>query len=368
MNEFLQQGLISLGALPIAYLLLRLIFKKSIMFRFSLYTVFYVLFVSYTSYFESHLGTLWSIAITVMNIGVGFIVFQHINKILRKPLDKTILQLKELSNGNLAVTTQPDTSSNELGILANSTHTLKTKLLEIMGEISHNAANLSKVSEQLNATSQGISQGTNEQASSLEEISSTMEEMASNISNNTTNARHTATYSIEMANEINEVKEAAQKSLQAVITISEQIQLIKDIAFQTNILSLNAAVEAANAGEHGRGFSVVAAEVKKLADKSKTTAELIERLSNDSLKITQYAGQLFKQVVPKVEKTNALIQEISAASLEQSSGVEQVNGALQGISQGSQQGATISEEMSANAEELTEQANSLKQTISYFRF
>jgi methyl-accepting chemotaxis protein len=222
-------------------------------------------------------------------------------------------------------------------------------------------------STQVSSASQQLSQGANEQASSVEEISSTMEEISANIEQNSENSSQTDKISRAAETGISEVNERSQKAVEANKQIAEKINIINEIAFQTNILALNAAVEAARAGEHGKGFAVVAAEVRKLAERSKVAAEEIVVLTQEGLKITEEAGTKLAEMLPEVEKTTRLVQEIAASSIEQNNGAGQVNNAIQQLNTVTQQNAASSEEMATSAEELASQAEQLKETVSFFR-
>ncbi|MFW6248757.1 MAG: methyl-accepting chemotaxis protein, partial [Bacteroidota bacterium] len=202
--------------------------------------------------------------------------------------------------------------------------------------------------------------------SSAEEVSSSMEEMASNIQQNTDNSQQTEKIAIKAADSIKEGNESTEVSVKSMKDIAEKISIINDIAFQTNILALNAAVEAARAGEHGKGFAVVAAEVRKLAERSKVAADEIDDLSRNGVSISEKAGQQLADIVPEIEKTAKLVQEISAASIEQNSGAEQVNSAIQQLNQVTQQNAAAAEEMATSSEELAGQADQLKDLIGFF--
>jgi methyl-accepting chemotaxis protein len=149
--------------------------------------------------------------------------------------------------------------------------------------------------------------------------------------------------------------------------IASKVSIIGDIAYQTNILALNAAVEAARAGEHGEGFAVVAEEVRKLAERSQVAAEEINELSAEGVNVAVEAGKLLETIVPEMEKTSKLIQEISAASMEQNSGADQINTAIQQLNQVVQQNAAASEEMASSSEELAGQAEQMREIVSYFK-
>ncbi|HAN19110.1 MAG: hypothetical protein A2X13_02550 [Bacteroidetes bacterium GWC2_33_15] len=366
MNEYLRQAIIIIGCAPFAYIVLKLIFKKSIMFTFSFYVVLFVLYVSYMSILIGKLGGNTLLWVTPINFLIGAFVFMYINKVLRKPLENAISQLKELSEGNLNINVEKSESENELGVLNNSLLQLSGVLKKIIIDLKNNADNLVSASQQMNSASQELSQGANEQASSIEEVSSTMEQVSSNIEQNTKSAQQTEKVSLEANTQLKDVAEKAKEAIDANKNIADKITIINDIAFQTNLLALNAAVEAARAGEHGKGFAVVAAEVRKLAENSKVAAEQIVNLAHTALKMTQTAGEVMIDTIPKIEKTSKLVQEIAAASIEQNNGVSQVNNTIQQLNNITQQNASSSEELATTAEELSGQAEQLMDIIAFF--
>jgi methyl-accepting chemotaxis protein len=212
-----------------------------------------------------------------------------------------------------------------------------------------------------------ISEDASSQASSIEEVSSSIEEIGANIQNNASNAQETEKISLSAQTGIKDVFERLGKLIEATMSIIEKIGIINDIAFQTNILALNAAVEAARAGEYGRGFAVVAAEVRKLAERSKVAAEEIVELAKNNLILAEGAGQRMESMVPEVEKTTRLVQEIAAASAEQNNGTNQITATVQELNSITQKNASASEEMATNAEHLASLADQLKDHISYFK-
>jgi methyl-accepting chemotaxis protein len=194
-----------------------------------------------------------------------------------------------------------------------------------------------------------------------------MEQMAANIQQNTDNAQQTEKIALQASEDIREGNQAVNQTVESMKTIAEKITIIGEIARQTNLLALNAAVEAARAGEHGKGFAVVAAEVRKLAERSQIAANEIDGLSKTSVAIAEKSGKLLEQIVPNIQKTSRLVQEITASSIEQNTGADQVNSAVQQLSQVIQQNAAASEEMASSSEELSSQAEQLQEAISFFK-
>lgn len=300
----------------------------------------------------------------VLSITIGLIITKQITQQLGgEPQDVAEISEK-ISNGDLDFSiANVETKTGAI----KSMYLMVQSLQSIIGQINKGSENIASASMQVSSTSVQLAQGANEQAGNIEEMSSTMEEMAVNIQQNADNAMQTEKISIEANKGIKEVSQKSDETVDANKNIAEKISIINDIAFQTNILALNAAVEAARAGTHGKGFAVVAAEVRKLAESSKIAAEEIVSLANKSLNMAQDAGNVMSTTIPQIENTTKLIQEITAANIEQNNGAGQVNIAIQKISSLSQQTASASEELAASSEELSRQAEELKNLVSFFK-
>lgn len=270
---------------------------------------------------------------------------------------------KKVSQGNLMVELKKRGDNDEL---LESLANMVAKLKEVVTEVQTAADNVASSGQELSSTAQQMSQGATEQAASAEEVSSSMEEMAASIRQNTDNAMQTEKIAIKSAADAKEGGKAVAETVKAMKEIAAKISIIEEIARQTNLLALNAAIEAARAGEHGKGFAVVASEVRKLAERSQTAAGEISKLSSTSVAIAEQAGEMLNKMLPDIQRTAELVQEISASSKEQDTGAEQINMAIQQLDHVIQQNASASEEMASTTEELASQAEQLKMTMAFF--
>ena len=270
---------------------------------------------------------------------------------------------KQVSQGNLMVELKKRSERDEL---MESLSNMVEKLKEVVTEVQSSADNVASGAQEMSATAQNMSQGATEQAASAEEVSSSMEQMASNIRQNTDNAMQTEKIAVKSASDAKEGGKAVAETVNAMKEIATKISIIEEIARQTNLLALNAAIEAARAGEHGKGFAVVASEVRKLAERSQAAAGEISTLSTTSVAIAEQAGEMLARMLPDIQKTAELVQEISASSKEQDTGADQINRAIQQLDQVIQQNAGSAEEMASTTEELSSQAEQLKSVIAFF--
>jgi methyl-accepting chemotaxis protein len=310
---------------------------------------------------KNNMIVLLSISILIA-IGISYWIINSITQSIKEAKEA----IKAIAEGDLSITI--DTSrKDEIGELLSHLHNMAGKLKEVIGYITTASDNIASASMQMSSSSGQVSQGATEQAASAEEVSSSMEEMAANIGQNTDNAHQTEKIALQAAEDIKEGSSAVNQTVDSMKTIADKITIIGEIARQTNLLALNAAVEAARAGEHGKGFAVVAAEVRKLAERSQGAATEIDALSKASVAIAERSGKLLASIVPNIQKTARLVQEISASSMEQNAGAEQVNSAIGQLNQVIQQNAAASEEMATSAEELSSQAEQLKDTIAFFK-
>jgi methyl-accepting chemotaxis protein len=270
---------------------------------------------------------------------------------------------EEISKGNLGVDVALSSEKDQLGRALDN---MVKKLREVIGQVRGAIENVSSGSQAMSASSEEMSQGASEQAAAAEEASSSIEQMTANIRQNADNAIQTEKIAIQSARDAHEGGQAVNDTVVAMKQIADKINIIEEIARQTNLLALNAAIEAARAGDHGKGFAVVAAEVRKLAERSQKAAGEINEISKSSVAQAEVAGKMLVELVPNIQKTAELVQEIAAASREQDAGAEQISKSIQQLDSVIQQNASASEEMASTAEELSGQAEQLGEMIAFF--
>lgn len=303
--------------------------------------------------------------ITLLAIAIiGFFITRNLLLQLGGEPDYAAAVVLKIAQGDLTenIMIKPADTSSMLARIKQ----MSDSLSQVIGEVRSSADSLASASEEVNATAQSLAKGASIQAASVEETSSSMEEMSASIIQNNENASVTDGMAQRAAADAATGGEAVASTVEAMQKIAERISVIDDIAYQTNLLALNAAIEAGRAGEHGRGFAVVASEVRKLAERSQVAAQEIGSLATETVKKADTAGKLLQAMVPSIRKTADLVQEIAAASSEQSVGVNQINSAIGQVSQTMQQNAAASEELSSTSEELSSQAIRLQDAMTFF--
>ncbi len=308
---------------------------------------------------------LWQIGGGIIVALVALIAVWLLAKSIVRPITEGIDFARSIAQGDLTAQIALE-RQDEIGALATALRNMVAQLREMVSNVKQAADKVSQGSAQMNTSALQMSQGASEQAAAVEETSSSMEEMVANIRQNADNAIQTEHIAVQVTHHARESGRAVMETIAVMQTIAQKISLVEDIARQTHTLSLNATIEAAKAEEYGKGFAVVASEVRNLARQSQSAATEITTLVHSSLAVAEKTGDLLTKLVPDIEKTAELVQEISSASQEQHTGVEQINRAIQQLDQVIQQNAAFSEEMSVMSEELSNQAIQLQHTMTFF--
>lgn len=304
---------------------------------------------------------LFGILALAAGVGLGWIITRSVTV----PLEKGVRFAELVARGDLTKELAVD-QRDEIGHLATALNSMVARLKEVVAGVQTSSMTVAAVSQQLSGDSEQLSQGAAEQAATAEEASATVEEMNASIRQNASNAGATENIAIKAELDAQESGKAVSGTVHAMREIAEKISVIHEIARQTNLLALNAAIEAARAGEHGRGFAVVAAEVRKLAERSQVAAGDIGTLSATSVEVAETAGTMLDRLLPDIQKTTALVQEITAASREQAGGTDQINTAIQQLNQVVQQNSAAAEEMASTAQELAAQAEQMQKLMAFF--
>ncbi|WP_051249544.1 methyl-accepting chemotaxis protein [Maridesulfovibrio zosterae] len=296
----------------------------------------------------------------------GFIISLFITNSITRPLQTAVTTVEKVADGDLDQKVA-SSGKDETGMMLKAMGAMIGRLRDVVFSVNAAVENIASGSQQLASTSESLSQAATEQASSIEELSASISEITSSIEQNATSSKETASIANEAASKATTSGEAVGQAVGAMKEIAERITIIEEIARQTNLLALNAAIEAARAGEHGKGFAVVAAEVRKLAERSGQAAGEISELSTKTVGVADNAVTMLNELVPEIEKTSELINEINAACVEQNDGIKQIEIAVSQVEIATQSSASAAEEVAATSEELSGQAESLRQMMTYFK-
>jgi len=313
--------------------------------------------------------------ITFLCLLASILVALVVTRAVTTPLSAMTFHLEQMVQGGGDLTRRiPVGSRDEIGHMAELFNRFVERLAEIIGDVRTRASAVTRASShvvavsgqvlsasgQVSASAQVVSQGTSEQAASVEETTSSLEEMSASITQNAENSRQMEQMALQGARDAEQSAASVKETMLAMQAIAEKVSIVEEIAYQTNLLALNAAIEAARAGEHGRGFAVVATEVRKLAERSQSAAKEIGGLASSCVRLAERSESLLEQLVPSIRKTTDLVQEVAAASSEQSSGVSQINRALSQVDHVTQRNASSAEELSSTAEEMASQADAMR--------
>ncbi len=343
--------------------------EKAIYYNYNASTNSYIVLTINNNELNSSLDGL-----LILNIVIGIIIAiiitillsVYMSKIILIPLKNVVNAMKKISEKNInfhIVLKRKD----EIGELYSSINEVNMNFREIIKNIRKTSSTVFATGEQLNSVSEEISKRANQQSTTTNEIASSMEQMLAMISKNMENAELTENIANKSATEIQASNKVFMQTIQSVTDISKKTSIISDIAYRTNILSLNAAIEATTAGSYGKGFSVVASEIRKLAEKSEVASKQITILSNKGKNISVIAGSKLKEIIPEILKSSQLVKEIVTANKEQQSGIKKINNSILELTNITSENSATAEEMTESAELLSKQAKQLKELISVFK-
>jgi methyl-accepting chemotaxis protein len=298
---------------------------------------------------------------------LAFVLIFYYGRKISKPISELSKNAKEISRGNLTTVIRKQ-SKDEVGVLAESLMLMVEKLTEITKAIAQEAHQTETAGNEMQNASAKISESASELAATVEQAASSLEEMLAVLSQMDEETTDSRDLTEKAAKNVITGYGVAQRTGKMLKRIVKEVSVINDIAFQTNILSLNASIQAAAAGEHGRGFAVIAEQIRELAESSAQASKRIEKLSSSGINISEQSEKMLKKTIPRMERAVKMIEGISHAANQQKEGAVQINKQVRELNNLAQQNASIAEQTDANASELTKQAQTLPKLISFFRF
>ena len=320
-----------------------------------------------TDVMESYAAFQTSVVIILLSlIVIAVIVAILVSRSIIIPIYRLKGVLNEISSGKIPDVELRETK-DEIGEMTGSLNNVTQQLRRIIADIQTSTLRLSDLSSVMTQNAEKVSEGANDQASSIEEVSALLEEILANLDQNAENMHVAEKFVKKAVDEIKNNDENVNNTVKALQNISEKISVINEITFQTNLLSLNAAVEAARAGQYGKGFAVVAAEVGKLAERSKNSSSDVEQLSISGIKIAQTTQNNSNKLIPNIQTTDKLIHEVALTGLELKEGVNQINNAVMQLNKVANQNTSMAQNMSTSSSKVSEEADYLKSSINFFK-